>query len=149
MATHHLAQLNIGRIRYPDDDPRMSGFMDALDEINAIAEASPGFVWRLQDEDGNATSIRAFDDPMLLVNLSVWESVEALRTFTYTSEHVTYLRRRGEWFEKLSEPHMVMWWVPAGHVPTVDEAAARLRQLVAEGPGPDCFSFRAPAPPPA
>ncbi len=149
MATHHLAQLNIGRIRFPEDDPRMSGFMDALDEINAIADAAPGFVWRLQDEAGNATSIRVYDDPQVLINLSVWESVDTLRAFTYASEHVAFLRRRGEWFEKPNEPHMVLWWVAAGHTPTVDEAAARLAQLVAEGPGPDCFTFRAAEPPPA
>ena len=146
--THHLAQLNIARARYTNDDPRFAEFMDALDEINALAEAAPGFVWRLQDEGGNATEIRIFDDDMLLVNLSVWEDVESLHAYVYRTDHTPFLRRRGEWFEKMEEPHLVMWWVPAGHIPSTDEAKERLERLRRDVSGPEAFTFRSPEPPP-
>ncbi len=124
------------------DDPTMAGFVARLDEINALADRSPGFVWRLQTEAGDATAIRAFPDPLLLVNLSVWESVEALREFTYRSAHAGVMRRRAEWFERMDEPHLVLWWVPAGDLPTLDEAKARLDRLRSEGPSPEAFTFR-------
>ena len=140
--TYHLAQLNIGRIRAPVEDPIMDGFMSRLDEINAIADNTPGFVWRLQTEEGNATSIHAFDDPMRLVNMSVWESVEALQAFTYRSDHRELLRGRADWFERHEGPFQVLWWVPAGHIPDVEEAKAKLDQLVASGPTEAAFTFK-------
>ena len=139
--SYHLAQLNIGRIRAPVEDPIMDGFMSRLDEINAIADGTPGFVWRLQTEEGNATSIHAFDDPMLLVNMSVWESIEALHAFTYRSDHLDLLRGRAEWFHKMNTPFLVLWWVPAGHNPSVEEAKERLELLIASGPTPEAFTF--------
>ena len=141
----HLAQLNIGRMVAPTSAPEIAEFMAALDPINALAEAAPGFVWRLQTEAGNATDIHAFaDDELLRLNMSVWESVESLRAFTYSSAHTGVLRRRREWFERLGEAHLVLWWVPAGHIPTVTEAIARLERLRRDGPTPAAFTFRAP-----
>ena len=141
-ANYHLAQLNIGRIRAPVEDPVMNGFMSRLDEINTIADNTPGFVWRLQTEDGNATSIHAFDDPRLLVNMSVWESIEALHTFTFRSSHRELLRSRADWFERYEGPFQVLWWVPAGHIPTVEEAKAKLERLTESGPSPAAFTFK-------
>jgi hypothetical protein len=138
---HHLAQLNIGKIKYPLDDPRMAEFVENLARINALAESSSGFVWRLQDDNGNATSITAYDDPAILVNMSVWQSVEALKSYIYQSDHSEFLRRRHEWFERIM-PYMVMWWVPAGHLPTVEEAKERLAYLEQHGETPYAFTFR-------
>ena len=147
--TWHLDQLNIGRLRAEVDDPSIAEFMDNLDPINALAEASPGFVWRLQTDEGNATAIRAFaDDPLLVLNLSVWESMESLADFAYRSAHTPFLRRRGEWFERLGEVYLVLWWIPAGTVPTVDEALDRLDHLKRIGPSPEAFTFRQPFPHP-
>ncbi len=150
-AKFHLAQLNIARALAPLDDPTLADFVAALDRINALAEASPGFVWRLQDESGNATEIRAFDDPQVIVNLSVWESVEALFDYVYKSGHAGVMARRRDWFEKSGGSHVVLWWVPAGHRPGVFEARERLARLEKEGPGPEAFTFgrRFPAPDPA
>ncbi len=145
----HLAQLNIGRMRAPLGDPVMAGFEARLEEINALADRSPGFVWRLQSEEGDATSIRAFDDDRFLVNMSVWTSLEALRAFVYQTSHSELLRGRREWFEPPGAAYLVLWWVPAGELPTLDEAVARLEKLRAEGPGPAAFDFRHPFPPPA
>lgn len=139
---HHLAELNIGRTAAPMDDPLMADFVANLDRINALGDASPGFVWRLQDESGAATSIRAFDDPRMIVNLTVWESIEALREYAYRSGHVEFLRRRREWFVPLDGPSLVLWWVPAGHRPTVEEARKRLERLAAEGPTPEAFTLK-------
>jgi hypothetical protein len=147
-ARHHLVQLNIGRMRYPLDHPAMTGFLEALDPVNELADQAPGFVWRLITTDEDTTLIRPLPDPELLVNLSVWESVEALKTFTYRTDHVVPFRRRAEWFEPHGEPHLVMWWVPAGHHPTVDEAMDRLELLRANGPTADAFTFATPFPPP-
>jgi hypothetical protein len=145
----HLAQLNIGRLRAEVDDPSVAEFMDNLDPINALAETSPGFVWRLQTDEGNATAIRAFpDDPLMALNLSVWESIEALADFAYRSAHTGFLRRRAEWFERLGEVYQVLWWIPAGTTPTVEEAIARLDHLRTVGPGPEAFTFRQPFPHP-
>jgi hypothetical protein len=142
MAQHHLAQLNVGRLREPRDHPAIAEFMAGLDHVNARADAAPGFVWRLQTEEGNATSITPTDDPQWIVNMSVWTDLDALRAFVYRDgEHLRYMRRRREWFEKL-EVILVLWWVPAGHVPSVDEALERLAQLRDNGPGPTAFTFR-------
>jgi hypothetical protein len=143
-----LAQLNIGRMRAPLDDPQIAGFVAALEPINALADAAPGFVWRLQTEDGDATAIRAFPDDLLLVNMSTWTSVEALADFVYQSDHRGVMAHRRQWFEKLDEAFTVLWWVPAGHRPSLDEAKARLLQLRAEGPTAEAFTFRRPFPDP-
>ncbi|MCU1395932.1 MAG: hypothetical protein JWM34_4360 [Ilumatobacteraceae bacterium] len=140
----HLAELNIGRLRAPMDDPATKDFADGLDAINALAESSPGFVWRLQTEDGNATAIKAFEDELVITNLSVWESIEALGDYVYRSGHVAFLRRKREWFEKYGSAYMVLWWVPAGTQPSVADALERLALLDAEGPGPDAFTFAKP-----
>src|ERR1051325_327133 len=138
--TWHLAQLNIGRLRAEVDDPSIAEFMDNLDPINALAEASPGFVWRLPTDEGNATAIRASPaGPLLVLNLSVWESMESLADFAYRSAHTPFLRRRGEWFERLGEVYLVLWWIPAETVPTVDEALDQLDHLKRIGPSPEAF----------
>jgi hypothetical protein len=144
----HLAQLNIGRIRAPLDDPIMEGFRSQLDPINALADRSPGFVWRLQTEDGNATAIRPFADDRIAVNMSVWESLDALQQFVYRSDHLAPLRDRKQWFERMDGPILVLWWIPAGHTPTVAEAQERLQHLKERGPSPYAFTFRAPFPSP-
>jgi hypothetical protein len=145
--SHHLAQVNIGRIRAPMDSPIMAPFARALDEINALAEASPGFVWRLKDDSNNATSLRPYDDPLTLVNLSVWSSVEALREFTYRSMHGKFFARRREWFEPFEGPHLALWWIPIGAAPTVEEAKERLAILAASGETEQAFTFRRVFPP--
>jgi hypothetical protein len=145
----HLAQLNIGRFRGPIDSPVMKEFADALDQINALAESSPGFVWRLKDDSGNATGIRPFEDPLMAVNLSVWESIETLKAYVYHSMHGKFFARRREWFEKMEEHHLVMWWIPAGTTPTAEEAKSRLALLRAKGDTPEAFTFRHPFPAPS
>ena len=139
--TQHLAQLNIGRFRYPTDDPRMTDFMNNLDLINALAERSEGFIWRLKDESNNATNFRPFPDPMMAVNLSVWDSVEALEHFVYQTVHKRFYGRRLEWFDKMDTPHFVMWWIPAGHLPSLEEAKERLAHLTARGPSDHAFGW--------
>ncbi len=145
----HLAQLNVARMRAPLEDPVMAGFVARLDEINALADQTPGFVWRLQTDDGDATSIRAFEDELVLVNMSVWESVEALKQFVFQSRHVELLRARRDWFEPSTGPYLVMWWIEAGHIPSLEEAKARLDLLAAKGPSPDAFTFRTAFPAPS
>jgi hypothetical protein len=145
----HLAQLNVGRLLAPVGSPTIRGFRAQLDPINALADADPGLVWRLQTEAGNATDIRPTEDDLFLINLSVWRSIEALRAFTYTTAHVQVLRERRSWFEQLAAAHLVLWWVPAGHIPTVDEALDHLDRLRRDGPTPDAFTFRAPFAPEA
>ena len=146
---HHLAQLNVARLLAPIDAPQLADFVARLEPVNALAEATPGFVWRLQTEDGDATAIRAFDDEMILVNMSVWESIDALAEFVYRSDHVDVMRRRREWFEHDAQPYLVLWWIPAGTTPTVEEARARLEHLRELGPTPHAFTFRQPFPPSA
>jgi Domain of unknown function (DUF3291) len=145
--SHHLAELNIGRTVAPLDDPALADFVADLERINGLGDASPGFVWRLTDEFGAATSIRAFDDPLMIVNLTVWESIETLREYAYRSAHVEVLRRRREWFVPLDGPSLVLWWIPAGHVPSVVEARERLDHLAANGPTPSAFTFKTTFPP--
>lgn len=140
--THHLAQLNIARLLRPLDAPETRGFVAALEPVNALADAAPGFVWRLQTEDGDATSLRLFDDDLVIVNLSVWESVEALRAFVHSGGHLEVMRRRRRWFERLDEAHLVLWWVPAGGEPTADQAVERLEVLRQKGPTRDAFTLR-------
>ncbi|MDZ4735655.1 MAG: DUF3291 domain-containing protein [Rhodospirillaceae bacterium] len=145
----HLAQINIGRLNAPVDDPSLVAFMAALDPVNTLAEQSPGFVWRLKDESGHATYIRAYDDPQMIVNVTVWESLEALRDFTYLGVHKGVLGRRNEWFEKLDGPYMALWWIDAGAVPTTGEGVARIDHLARHGPGEHAFTFAQPFPRPA
>jgi len=142
MRHYHLAQINVGRIRGPIDSGIMAEFVANLDPVNAVAEKSPGFLWRFQTEEGNATSVQIFDDPMQLLNFSVWESIETLSDFVYKSAHTPFLRRRFEWFEKFEKPYVAMWWVPAGYIPTVFEARDRLEFLQRHGETPVAFSFR-------
>ncbi len=146
----HLAQLNIGRMLAPIDDPLVAEFVALLEPINALADAAPGFVWRLQTEEGDATSIHLFEDDLLLINYSIWKSIEELRDFVYSGAHRDALRRRLEWFEKMDEIHLVMWWIPAGEIPPPEAAVQRLRVLREHGPTPEAFTFRFPfpAPPP-
>ena len=148
MAGFQLAQFNVARMRGPIDSPVMEGFVSQLERINAIAEATPGFVWRLQTEEGDATALRPYDDPMMIVNMSVWESLAALHGYVYQSPHVGPLRERKSWFETPSEAILVLWWVPAGHIPTVDEAKERLEHLRRHGPTDRAFTFRQAFPPP-
>jgi hypothetical protein len=144
----HLAQVNIALPVEPLDSPRLAEFVAALDPVNALADGAPGFVWRLQTEDGDATAVRGFEDDRLIVNMSVWESLEDLAAYVYRTDHVAYLRRRREWFVRPREAHTALWWLPAGHRPTVAEAEERLALLRAEGPGPRAFTFRAAFPAP-
>jgi hypothetical protein len=140
---YHLAQLNVGRALEPLDTPRLAGFVEALEPVNALADAADGFVWRLQTADGDATAIKVTDDPQFIVNMSVWESLEALWRFVYGAGHVEIMRRRREWFEKL-ETHLVLWWLPAGELPTIEEALARLDRRAKAGSTPDAFDFGHP-----
>jgi heme-degrading monooxygenase HmoA len=149
MAVHHLAQVNLATLRAPLDDPALAGFVAELEPVNALADGHPGFVWRLQTDDGDATAIRPFDDERVMVNLSVWESLEALRGFVYAGRHLEVLRRRREWFHRMDDPIVALWWVPAGAVPTVAEAKERLGLLARLGPTAGAFTFRAPFPEPA
>ena len=145
----HLAQLNVGRLLAPLEDEQIAGFVAALDPVNAAADAAPGFVWRLQTDEGNATGVQASDDPLFIVNLSVWEGVEALAAFVYDDGlHRSVLRGRRQWFERLGEVFAVLWWVPAGTRPTVAEALDRLDRLRRDGPTAEAFTFRRPFSPP-
>jgi hypothetical protein len=137
----YLAELNIGRIRYPLDDPRMTDFANNLALVNGLAERAAGFVWRLKDAGGTATNIRVLDDPKVIVNLSVWENVESLERYVWQTVHKRFYGRRYEWFEKFEDPYFVMWWVPAGHEPSVQEAISRLEHLKANGPSERAFGW--------
>ena len=142
MPTHELAQLDIGIIKAPMDSPVMAGFASNLDRINALAEATLGFVWRLQTDEGDATAIRPFENQNMLVNLSVWRDLPSLDGFVYHSAHVELMRQRRDWFERIPEAFLVLWWIPAGHRPSVDEAIGRLERLRAHGPTAEAFTFR-------
>jgi hypothetical protein len=146
--THHLAQINIARMRAPLESPVMADFVALLDEINALAEASPGFVWRLKGEGNDATSLRPFDDDFIIVNMSVWQSIEELRAYVYKSAHASAMRRRREWFEHFGSAYVALWWVEAGHIPTVGDAKQRLVLLEAHGPTAEAFTFKQPFAPP-
>ena len=137
----HLAQINIGRVVAPPDDPRLADFMSQLDEVNELAERSDGFVWRLKSDSGNATDITYNADPLTLVNMSVWESVESLRLFTYGPRHLSALRDRLKWFEKPTLPHYCLWWVPEGHLPSVGEGRERLEHYQKHGATAQAFWF--------
>jgi len=142
MPQYHIAQINIARILAPITDPIMSEFMTQLPPINALADQSPDFVWRLQSESGDATSIKVYDDDFVIVNLTVWESVDALREYVYKSAHQGVLRDRKRWFEKFDGPYYALWWVPAGHNPSTEEGKERLDHLREHGDTAFAFSFK-------
>lgn len=138
----YLAQLNIAKAKYALDAPEIKEFVDNLDVVNTIAEQSEGFIWRLQDESGDATSILVFDDPDLLINMSVWKDADALKNFMFRTHHRDFMRRKSEWFEKLSQDSYVLWWVPKGVTPSVEEAIERLLHLRENGDTPYAFTFK-------
>ena len=144
-----LAQINVARALHSLEDERMAEFVAQLDRINALAEQSPGFVWRLQTDDGNATAVRVAEDPQIIVNMSVWVDVESLFQFAYKSAHRGVFADRRRWFEKPADAYQALWWVPAGHQPTADEGMRRLHLLRREGPGPAVFTFTKRFDPPA
>lgn len=148
MSDYHLAQINIARFHLATDDPHIAAFTDQLGAVNALADGSAGFVWRLQGEDGNAMAVQAFDDANMLINMSVWESVEALFDYTYKTAHTKIMSRRKEWFDRLQDVHSALWWIDAGHIPTPVEGRERLELLQEIGPSADAFTFkqRFPAP---
>ncbi len=148
MQDWQLAQVNIATARYPQSDSRIQPFYDQLDKINALAERSSGFVWRLQSDSGNATDIQVTEDPLLIINLSVWESVEALFEFAYRSAHRNVLVKRRDWFRRPEGRYQALWWVPAGHRPTPEEALEKLAELQKNGPTPSVFDFKTHYPAP-
>jgi Domain of unknown function (DUF3291) len=148
MSQFHLAEINIGRFRAPVDDPMIADFVANLDRINALADGSPGFIWRLTGDGNDATDIKPdASDPMMAINMSVWENPQALGAFVYRSDHLPIMRRRAEWFEKL-ELYMALWWVPVGHSPTVEEGMSKVETLRRLGPTAQAFTFRNPFPAP-
>ncbi len=134
-------------MKAPLDDPLMAGFVARLSEINALADASPGFVWRLQGEAGDATYLRPYDDDRILFNLSVWDSVEDLKSYVYRTAHAELLQQRREWFDYFGGAYVALWWVPAGHLPGIDEAKKRLAHLQEHGPSQFAFNFKTTFPP--
>ena len=137
-----IAQANVARALASLDDAMMADFIDALAPINRLADEADGIVWRLQDESGDATGISIFDDPMMIINMSVWEDVESLFAFTYKSDHVDIFRRRGDWFSKLDKPHLVLWWTPRNKMPKPQDCRLRLEHLIDQGPTPYAFTFK-------
>jgi hypothetical protein len=151
MPSFHLAQVNIARLRAPLDDPLVAEFVARLDEINALADKAPGFVWRLQTAAGNSTALRLYDDDRILFNVSVWHTVEDLRRFVYRDEHAAVMRQRKSWFERFDGMYLALWWIPAGHIPSMEEAKQRLEHLRSNGESrhafshlPSCFLRRRP-----
>jgi hypothetical protein len=148
MPEFDIAQLNVARALGPMDGEVMAGFMQRLDEINALAEQSPGFVWRLKGENNNNTALKVTADPLFIVNFSVWRSIDDLWAFTYASTHKELFKQRFDWFERSQTPSLVMWWVPRGTIPDIHEALGRLRRLSDDGPTPEAFTFKQRFPPP-
>lgn len=138
----HIAQVNIGKIVAPLDDPIMHGFVSMLEEVNLLADKSPGFVWRLQSEEGDATGYRPYNDDRVIVNMSVWESVELLKDYVYKGLHVTVMKQRHQWFEKYDGPYMALWKIEPGHEPTIEEAKQRLDHLTIHGDTDYAFGFK-------
>ena len=138
----HIVQANIAQMRAPLDDPMMAGFNERLEPLNALADESPGFVWRLRTEEGDATEIDVFGDELVLFNMSVWESIDALESYVYNSNHVSAVQKRAEWFERHTKSPFVLWWIEAGEIPTIEEGKARLEKLWSDGPTADAFTFR-------
>jgi hypothetical protein len=146
--SYHLAQFNTAIMRAPLSDPSMAEFVAQLDTVNAIADATPGFIWRLKDTGGNATNYRPYNNDRILINLSVWESIEALSGYVYRSQHGKVMRDRRQWFEKADQPNLVLWWISAGSLPTVAEGQQRLEVLQQQGTTAEAFSFSQPFPAP-
>jgi hypothetical protein len=146
-ATHELAQVNIARLKAPLDSPQLKDFVEALDPVNAAADTADGFVWRLQSDSGNATDVPVLGDDWLIVNLTMWRDTNALTAFRYQGQHREMLARRRDWFERLEEAVTALWWVPAGHRPSVAEAEARLLHLREHGPTKYAFNLRTSFPP--
>ena len=142
MTDYHIAQINIATMLAPLESETMSGFVARLDEINGLAEGADGFVWRLKTDEDNATAIRAFDNDQIIINMSVWESIDALFDFTYQSNHVELFRQRRDWFSKMSKPFFAMWWIPAETVPTPEDAQAKLNHIAQHGITPLAFNFK-------
>ena len=147
MTGHHLAQINIAKARDELDSPRMDGFVSRLDEINALAEKAPGFIWRLQTDDGDATSLRVFEDPLLIINMSVWKDVESLKDFVYRSVHVELLKNRAEWFDRIQGAYQALWWIAAGSLPTIEQGRQKLEMVEQAGANPDAFTLSRIFPP--
>jgi hypothetical protein len=143
----HLAQANIAGLKAPLDSPELQDFVARLDEINTLADRSPGFVWRLQGTAGNATYLRPFEDERVIFNMSVWEDVESLKAYVYDSAHREVLRRRADWFTRMEGAYVALWWIPVGHIPSIAEAKERLAHLEAHGPSEQSFTFQRPFPP--
>jgi hypothetical protein len=141
---HHLAQINVAQAVADMESPEMTGFVSRLDEINAMADHAPGFIWRLQGDNGNATSVQVFDDNLLLVNMSVWKSIDALREFVYKSIHVELIQNREAWFSKMVTAHQALWWIPAGHTPTEAEGKSKLEYIREHGTSAEAFTFGRP-----
>ena len=146
--SHHLATSNVARMLAGYDDEIMAGFVARLDPVNAVADASPGFVWRYESDEEEPEEIRVFDDKLILFNMSVWESIEALEQFAYQSVHLEVLQKKSNWFERPTRTPLVLWWVAAGHIPSVEEAKERFDVLWRDGPTPEAFTFRERYPPP-
>jgi hypothetical protein len=144
----HVAQYNLAKLREPLTHPLLADFVSEIDRVNHLGDTSPGFVWRHQTAEGNSTAVRPREDQSVIINFTVWESIEQLFEFAFHSGHVEVYRKRRKWFEEVGWAYAVLWWVPAGHIPTVDEAEERLRHLDAYGPSPYAFTFkqRFPAP---
>ena len=137
-----LAQLNIAKAKYSLEAPEIKEFVDNLEPVNNLAESSSGFIWRLKDENGDATDIQAFSDPNIIVNMSVWDSTDALKNFMFRTHHRDFLRRKKEWFHNIPEDSYVLWWVPIGHIPTIEEAVEKLEYLRNNGDTPSAFTFK-------
>jgi len=142
MSTSHLAHANVARMRGPIEEPVMAGFVERLEPLNSLADESPGFVWRYQTDEGDATEVRVFNDELILFNMSVWESIEALENYAYRSNHVEALQKKAEWFERPGRATLALWWIDVGHIPTVEEAKERFDKLWRDGPSAEAFTFK-------
>lgn len=138
----HLAQLNIAKAKYSLESAEIKEFVDNLEPVNKLAEESDGFIWRLKDENGDATNIKAFSDPNIIVNMSVWDSIDTLKNFMFRTHHKNFLRRKKEWFDHIPEDSYVLWWIPIGHIPTIEEAVEKLDLLRKNGDTPKAFTFK-------
>ena len=143
---YQIAQINIAQAQDSMESETMNGFVERLDEINTLADKSPGFVWRLETEEGDATAIQAFDDPLMIVNMSVWENIESLKNYVYKSMHVELIRDRDAWFNKITKVHQALWWVPEGHIPSIEEGKKKLNYLQQHGSNDEVFTFAKPFP---
>jgi hypothetical protein len=148
MTTFHISQVNVARAKADMGSEVMRGFVSRLDEINALADSADGFMWRLKEDSGSATAIRVFDDPLLLINMSVWANLESLKNYVYKSLHVELIKDREAWFNKMGESHQALWWIPAGHIPSIEEAQKQLEYIRKHGPSAQAFTFAKPFPRP-